>query len=85
MHMNSLCAYRSCCAARNDDATAPWHVATAHFERTLGDGREVWGVDVATGVMGGNEPHPHIQLAAFVEMAGQTAWDNHGGADYLIE
>jgi hypothetical protein len=68
-----------------DDASAPWHVTSARYERTMPDGREVWGVDVATGLIGGNEPRPHIQLAAFAEMAGQTSWDNHDGADYLIE
>jgi hypothetical protein len=68
-----------------DDASGPWHVATGSYEAPLGDGFERWGVDVTTGVYGGLEPNPQIRFAAFVEMAGETAWDNNGGADHVIE
>ncbi len=69
--------------------TTPWQIATASYEGPLedrGDGNlERWGVDVTTGTMTGIEPHPQIQLAAFVEMAGQTSWDNNGGADHVLQ
>ena len=68
-----------------EDSTAAWHVATASYERALDSGYERWGVDVSTGVIGGNEPHPQIQFAAFVEMNGETAWDNNAGDDHLID
>ncbi len=68
-----------------EDASAPWHVSAARYEGPRDSGYETWGVDVATGVIGGNEPHPQIQFAAFVEMAGNTTWDNNGGADHVIE
>jgi hypothetical protein len=67
-----------------DDAAAPWHVADARYEATLDGGGERWGVDVTTGVYGGNEPAPRIRFAAFAEMAGATHWDNHGGADHVL-
>lgn len=67
------------------DSSAPWRLATASYEGTRGDGYETWGVDVSAGAIGGNEPRPQIQLAAFVEMIGATSWDNNGGADHVIE
>jgi hypothetical protein len=67
-----------------DDADAPWHVATGSYEGALDDTTEQWGIDLTTGVYGGNEPRPHLRFAAFVEMAGTTSWDNHGGADYFL-
>lgn len=67
-----------------EDAAAPWHVAEARYEATLDGGGERWGVDVTTGVYGGNEPAPRIRFAAFAEMAGTTHWDNHGGADHVL-
>ncbi|NVB77360.1 MAG: hypothetical protein HOV81_03110 [Kofleriaceae bacterium] len=63
----------------------PWQLATGVYEAPLADGFERWGVDVTTGTMTGIEPHPQIQLAAFVEMAGETHWDNNNGADYTLE
>jgi hypothetical protein len=62
-----------------------WHVATASYEGPRDDGYETWGVDVSTGVIGGNEPHPQIQFAAYATMNGETTWDNNGGADHLVE
>ena len=68
-----------------DDASAPWHVTDARYEGTRADGYETWGIDVAVRVIGGNEPNPRIQLAAFVEMNGETLWENNGGADHVLE
>jgi hypothetical protein len=67
-----------------DDANGPWHVATGGYEGAFDATTEQWGIDVTTGVYGGNEPRPRIRFAAFVEMAGTTAWDNHGGADHVL-
>ena len=67
------------------DVASPWHVAAAAYEGPQDSGYERWGIDVSTGVIGGNEPHPKIQFAAFVEMAGDIAWDNNGGADHVID
>jgi hypothetical protein len=68
-----------------DNPSAAWHLAAGIYELSLGDNLERWGVDVTTGIMTGIEPHPQIQFAAFVEMGGETSWDNHDGADYVIE
>jgi hypothetical protein len=68
-----------------EDLSGTWHVAAAHYEGTRADGYEIWGADVAMRVIGGNEPRPIVQLAAFVEMAGHTHWDNNGGADYVLD
>lgn len=67
-----------------DSDDLPWHVALASYEQPLGAPYERWGVDVTTGVFGGIEPKPRIRFAAFVEMAGTTSWDNHGGDDYVL-
>ncbi len=61
-----------------------WHVADARYEGTRDDGFETWGVDVTVRVINGIEPNPRIRFAAFVEMAGDTAWDNNGGADHVL-
>lgn len=68
-----------------EDAGGAWHLAPAAYEGTRPDGRETWGVDVTVGVIGGIEPRPVIQFAAFATMGGETAWDNNGGADHVIE
>ncbi len=62
-----------------------WHTATATYEGTRDDGYETWGVDVVVRVINGIEPNPQIRFAAFVEMAGDTAWDNNGGADHVLQ
>lgn len=67
-----------------DDPAAPWHVAYGGYEGGATPPYERWGVDVTTGVYGGIEPNPSIRFAAFVEIAGQTHWDNNGGADHQI-
>lgn len=68
----------------HEDPAAPWHVSLGSFEAPLAIPYERWGVDVATGVYGGIEPNPQIRFAAFVEMNGQTYWDNNDGADYVV-
>ncbi|MBX3155607.1 MAG: hypothetical protein KF773_06390 [Deltaproteobacteria bacterium] len=68
-----------------EDASGNWHVANAVYEGDRGDGYETWGVDVTLTPIGGIEPNPRIQFAAFVEMNGETHWDNHGGADHTLE
>jgi hypothetical protein len=65
--------------------TGQWHLSPARYEGTTADGYETWGVDVAVRVINGIEPNPQIRFAAFVEMAGDTAWDNNGGADHVIQ
>ncbi|MGE0396735.1 MAG: hypothetical protein AB7T06_08470 [Kofleriaceae bacterium] len=67
-----------------DAADAPWHTAYARYEHALEAPYEQWGVDVTAGVYGAIEPNPHIRFAAFVEMNGQTYWDNNGGADHAL-
>jgi hypothetical protein len=59
-----------------------WRTANAVYEGTNPDGTETWGVDVTASVIGGVEPNPHIQFAAFVHMAGVEYWDNNQGADH---
>jgi hypothetical protein len=68
-----------------ESETDAWHVATARYEGTRSDGYETWGVDVSVRVINGIEPKPQIRFAAFVEMAGETSWDNHDGADHLLQ
>lgn len=68
-----------------DDASAAWRVATASYEGDRGGGYETWGVDVTASVIGGIEPSPLIELAAFVEMNGTTSWDNNGGANHALD
>ncbi len=68
-----------------DPAGSPWHTAYAQYEHALSSPYEQWGVDVTAGVYVAIEPSPHIVFAAFVEMNGQTYWDNNGGADHTIE
>jgi hypothetical protein len=68
-----------------EEATSAWHVAAASYEGAADSGFERWGVDVSARVIGGNEPRPQIQFAAYVEMAGDTVWDNNGGADHRID
>lgn len=67
-----------------DDPAGPWHVAPASYEAALGAPFERWGVDATSHVYGDLEPAPRIRFAAFVEMAGETHWDNAGGADHTI-
>jgi hypothetical protein len=62
-----------------------WHTAYAQYEHALDAPYEQWGIDVTAGVYGAIEPTPHIQFAAFVEMNGQTYWDNNGGADHTLQ
>jgi hypothetical protein len=68
-----------------DPAGSPWRTAYARYEHSLDTPYEQWGLDVTAGVYGAIEPTPHIQFAAFVEMNGQTYWDNNGGADHTID
>jgi hypothetical protein len=68
-----------------DAEGTPWRTAYARYEHALGAPYEQWGIDVTAGVYGAIEPSLHIRFAAFVEMNGQTYWDNNGGADHTIE
>jgi hypothetical protein len=68
-----------------EDPAGPWHVATATYEHALDQPYEQWGIDATAGVYGAIEPNPHIRFAAFVEMNGQTYWDNNGGADHQLQ
>jgi hypothetical protein len=67
-----------------ESADGPWHLAYASYEGALDAPYEQWGLDVTAGVYGAIEPTPNIRFAAFVEMGGQTYWDNNGGADHTL-
>ncbi len=53
------------------------HTAHARYERSLGDGWEVWGIDVEAGDFGGPSGPPEVEFATFVTMNGTTSWDTY--------
>lgn len=68
-----------------DPEGSPWRTAYARYEHSLDEPYEQWGIDVTVGVYGAIEPTPHIRFAAFVEMNGETYWDNNGGVDHALQ
>lgn len=59
----------------SDSGWSSVKVAPARFERSLGDGYELWGVDVFVGQA--QKPPTEIVFAAFAQMGGTTHWDRH--------